>query len=86
MILEMMRKKGFSDKWLSWVHKILSLGTSQMLLNGVPGKTIHYRRVVCQGDPLSPLLFVLATDLLQSLVNEAYHKVIISLSVSSSYG
>jgi hypothetical protein len=86
VILAMMQKKGFSDKWLSWVHNILSSGTSQVLLNGVPGKTIHCRRGVHQGDPLSPLLFVLALDLLQSLVNAAFHKGIISLPLASSYG
>lgn len=42
-----------------------------MLLNGVPGKTFECRRGVRQGDPLSPLLFVLAADLLQSVVNKA---------------
>jgi hypothetical protein len=33
-----------------------------------------------------PLLFVLAANLLQSLVNEAYHRNLISLPLSSSYG
>jgi hypothetical protein len=39
-----------------------------------------------QGDPLSPLLFVLAADLLQTLINEAYGRNIISLPLNSSYG
>jgi hypothetical protein len=55
-------------------------------LNGVLGKTIHCRWGVHQGDPLSPLLFVLATDLLQSLINEALHKGLISLLLATSYG
>jgi hypothetical protein len=41
---------------------------------------------VHQGDPLSPLLFMLAVDLLQSLVNEDLHKGIIPLPLASSYG
>lgn len=42
-----------------------------MLLNGVPGKFFKCRCGVRQGDPLSPLLFVLAAELLQILVNRA---------------
>ena len=50
---------------------IFSSGTSFVLLNGVPRKKVHCRRGVRQGDPLSPLLFVLAADFLQVLVNKA---------------
>lgn len=50
---------------------IFNTCTSLVLLNGVPGKTIHCRRGVRQGNPLSPLLFVLALDLLQSVLNKA---------------
>ena len=42
-----------------------------MLLNGVPGKSFKWKRGVRQWDPLSPLLFVLAAELLQILVNKA---------------
>lgn len=42
-----------------------------MLLNGVPGKVFHCKRGVRQGDPLSPLLFVLAADFLQTILNNA---------------
>lgn len=42
-----------------------------MLLNGVPRKFFRCKRGVRQGDPLSPLLFVLAAELLQVLINKA---------------
>jgi hypothetical protein len=36
---------------------------------------------VRQGDPLSPLLFVLAADLLQSIVNKAHEDGLLSLAI-----
>jgi hypothetical protein len=53
------------------MNDIFSSGTSSVLLNGVLGRTFHCKRGVRQGDPLSPLLFVLAADFLQVLVNRA---------------
>lgn len=70
-MLTLMKAKGFGPKWLSWMQSIFSSGTSAVLLNGVLGKTFHCRRGVRQGDPLSPLLFVLAADFLQSMINHA---------------
>jgi hypothetical protein len=86
VILKMMQSKGFSQRWLHWISSILSSGTSQDLLNGVLGKAIHCKCGVRQGDPLYPLLFVLAADLLQSIVNEAFHQNLIQLPIDNSFG
>jgi hypothetical protein len=70
-IIHVMTHLGFPERWISWVRAILSSGSSAVLLNGVPGKFFKCKRGVRQGDPLSPLLFVLAAELLQVLVNKA---------------
>jgi hypothetical protein len=70
-ILQMLPQLGFPEWWLMWTRSILSSGSSAILLNGVPGKFFKCKRGVRQGDPLSPLLFVIAAELLQVLVNKA---------------
>lgn len=71
VIIDMLKHKGFPDKWVQLIHAILSSGSSSILFYGVPGKPFKYKQGVRQGDPLSPLLFVLVVDLLQSVINDA---------------
>jgi retron-type reverse transcriptase len=81
VIYEILRKKGFSKEWIAWVRMILESGISSVLINGVPGKQFRCKRGVRQGDPLSPLLFVLGADLLQSVVNDLLQRGLISLPI-----
>jgi hypothetical protein len=86
LILQVLFHRGFVPKWLSWIQNILQTGMSSVLLNGVPVKTFHCKRGVRQGDPLSPLLFVLATDLLQSIINKARHQNLLQLPFTENCG
>jgi hypothetical protein len=85
VILQLLEKKGFPAKWNEWIKGILSSGTSSVLFNGTPGKVFHCRRGVRQGDPLCPFLFVLAADLLQSIINIAKDMGLLNLPINVGY-
>lgn len=80
-MLKLMECKGFGHKWIGWMREIFSSDTSAVLLNGVPGKTFNCKRGVRQGDPLSPLLFVMAADFLQSLLNKGKEMGLLNLPI-----
>jgi hypothetical protein len=60
--------------------------TLSILLNRVLGKVFNCKRGVRQGDPLSPLPFVLAADLLQTLINNAKNMGHLSLPLPTGAG
>lgn len=80
-ILIMLEHLGFIQTWIMWVQNISNSKSSPILLNGVPGKPFQCNRGVRQGNPLSPLLFVLVANLLQCIINKAHQQGTLSMQL-----
>ena len=69
-ILEVMTKMGFEPVWADWMRICITVSYSVLMNEDLVGPIIP-RRGLRQGDPLSPYLFVIGTEGLSSLINQA---------------
>jgi hypothetical protein len=70
-ILEILEWLGFGIIWRDIISGLLTTSSTQVLLNGVPGDFSNHKRGLRQGDPLSPMLFIIVMDTLNLLITRA---------------
>lgn len=66
-----MRKIGFSEIWITWIMRCITLVKYKVLMNDQPMGNIIPERGLRQRDHLFPFIFILCTEALVSLLNHA---------------
>ena len=64
--------KKFSSKWASWIMGCLKIPKYSIFINGKPRGRITASRGIRQGDPLSPFLFLLVSEVLGEIINKLH--------------
>lgn len=77
-LLEVLRQLWFSQRWRNWISILLGSATTRILLNGRPGDRICHAWGLQHGDPLSPMLSVIAMEVLSGLIRWAHDQSLFS--------
>ena len=66
-----MQTMGFHQKWIHWIMQCITTVSYSFLLNGAAQGSVIPHRGIRQGDPLSPYLFILCSEVLSGLCSKA---------------
>ena len=69
--MHMLGRLGFPKKWQTWMLYCISTVRFSILVNGTPSSFFDTSGRIRQGDPLSPLLFVVVMEAFSKLMQKA---------------
>jgi hypothetical protein len=69
-----LRKKGFCERWIDWIILVVETGKVCINIHEEYGEYFRTYKGLRQGDPLSPLLFDTVADALRAMITSARDK------------
>jgi hypothetical protein len=73
-LLFLLDRMGFGSKWISWIRACISTVRFSVIVNGSPTGFFYSSRGLRQGDPLSPLLFLLIMEVLSRMLRRSVER------------
>ncbi|KAK9151425.1 hypothetical protein Syun_009734 [Stephania yunnanensis] len=70
IVLEMLRRMGFSQRWCRWIEECITTVLYRVIINGELSKVITPTRGIRQGDPISPSPFLICSEALSFLLGK----------------
>ena len=70
-LIYMLQRYGFLENWRRWIKYCISIVCFSILINGSPNGLFESSRGLHQGDPLSPMLFVVVMEVWGRMIEAA---------------
>ena len=67
-LLDLLKRMGFGVRWCRWIRTCISTVQFSVLVNGAPVDFFGSSRGLRQGDPLSPLLFLVMMEVFSKMM------------------
>ena len=70
-LLDLLKRMGFGVRWCRWIRTCISTVQFSVLFNGSPVDFFGSSRILRQGDPLSPMLFLVMMEVFSKMMKRA---------------
>jgi hypothetical protein len=77
-LMEILISRGFGDKWIQWIKRLVVGGSVSVMANGEESQTFKTGKGLRQGDHVSPLLLNLVDDVLNRMLARAAREGLVS--------